>query len=568
MGEGEGQRKRRLNVRPHLLVLLVLAIAAGLNWRYFSTKAPPSLLEESDFSPSLGITTEEQIAVAQPAEPAAAGESKGGVVPAAPSMANQAAVRAASDSAAERSSPPSRTEVTASPRRDLLPETGQEQVPAEGARAPEAPDLPEAMKGKWAWVQQSAGLEPGHIEGRFAQSVNTSKGVYSDRSYTVFESTLELSGAQGINEFALRWRGRYAPGEEFSENIPSSYLEEAWYRWGDPDGPYRLTLGRHYIEAAATELIDGLSVESRAGRGPSLGVFLGFRPDPYDFDFRPDAFSTGLFSSWRNAAGRTYSRQALVFNVFETELDRTYFTWEAGTVVRKNMTVRQYVVLDVDLDSDGLTLTDYALDLGAQPVRDLYVSWRGEIYRNIFFEQSSEDIPADTSATYTTSLALRYVFSRHLTGRASIEYRHRDLDQSESLSWSLGLDLPDLLRSGATFSLLYSATDYYNAFFDSYSASLTRAFGQRLTLNLGLKYWRNFTDQLQGRSESNYYAVSGGATYLVSERIDLSAYYEFQQARFENGPTLGLGFDRSSDPTGTADRADGHNFSLIFQYRF
>ncbi len=428
-------------------------------------------------------------------------------------------------------------------------------------------DLPASLQSKWDWLQRASGLDPGRIEGRFVQSFNTSKGVYSDRSYTVFESTLELAGSGGITGFGLRWRGRYAPGEDLSEDIPSSFLEEAWYRLGDPAGAYRLTLGRHYIEAAAAEVVDGVSLEKKAGAGLSVGAFFGFRPDPYDYAFRSSAATGGLYSAWRGAGDRSWSRQALVVSYYEKELDRTYFTWEAGTVVRKTMTIRQYVVLDADLEEGDLSLTDYALNLDVQPHRDLWIGWKGQAYRNVFFEASSEDIPTDTSATYRTSLALRYAFSKHLIGRAAIEFSHRDFDHSDALSWSLGADLPDLLRSGATLSLLYTGNDYYNARFDSYSASLARTFGQRLSLSLGLKYWRNRAASLPGSSESEFYAMTAGGSYLFSDRIDLSLYYEYQRSRFGNGSTLGLGFERDSRQVGTSDSSRGHNLSLIFQYR-
>jgi hypothetical protein len=194
------------------------------------------------------------------------------------------------------------------------------------------------------------------------------------------------------------------------------------------------------------------------------------------------------------------------------------------------------------------------------------LNWRAESYRSIYYQVESDAIPTATATTYSSTLSLRYLFSRQLINRISLRYNRRDQDRS--LSWTLGLDLPDLLRSGTTLSLSYSATDYYNAYYDSYSASVARAFSDRLNLNLGLKYWRNFTEQLQGRSSSSYAAISGGATYLLNERINFSAYYEFQQARFQNGATLGLGFDRDGDPTATPDRAEGHNFSLFLAYRF
>lgn len=566
--------------KPIALVATALIAAAWLNWCHFS---PNKTVTPSGSAIGPDSESEKTLTAEPPAQPEVSHKiptvevfpEPGNKPPAV--TVNETAEPATEEVVAEavasggHEQPPAK--VSPSPRSKPLDEPEDRPGPDREQSVLSRPDdermadLPASLQDKWAWLQRASGLDPGRIEGRFVQSFNTSKGVYSDRSYTVFESTLELAGSGGIAGFGLRWRGRYAPGEDLSEDIPANFLEEAWYGVGDPAGAYRLTLGRHYIDAAAAELVDGVSLEKKSKAGLSIGAFFGFRPDPYDYAFRPDAFSGGLYSAWRAAGDRTWSRQALVVSYFEKELDRTYFTWEAGTVVRKNVTVRQYVVLDADLEQGDLSLTDYALTLDVQPHRDLWVGWKGEVYRNVFFEASSEDIPTDTSATYRTSLALRYAFSRFLIGRASVEFSHRAFDHSDALSWSLGADLPDLLRSGVTMSLLYTGNDYYNARFDSYSASLARTFGQRLSLSLGLKYWRNRAASLPGSSESEFYAMTAGGSYLLTDRIDLSVFYEYQRSRYGNGSTLGLGFERDSRQVGTSDSSRGHNFSLIFQYR-
>jgi len=410
---------------------------------------------------------------------------------------------------------------------------------------------------------------PGPINGQFVQTVNSSKGVYSDRPYTVFETSLDLRGEGLAGEIGFSWRGRYAPGEDFTGALPSSYLAESWYRYNVPQGPYRLTLGRHYIDAAVGELVDGLSVDRRADDGAALGGFVGFRPDPYDFGFRSDAFTAGVYSAWTDgSAGRSYSRQALVVNVFQWNLDRTYLSWDAGTTLADTVSLWQYLVIDFRPDDERLSLTNYSLGIEWRPLRDLWINWRGEAYRNIFYDVGSEDIPTDTSVTYASTFSLRYVFSRQMIGHASLSYTRRDLDSSDSLSGTVGLDLSNLFDSGTDLSLSYSTTDYYNAFFDLYDVQLTRRFGRRITLGLGGKYWRNIAETLVGDGSSEIYALSGNATYILNDRLDFYCSYEYQKSWLNNGSTLGLGFDRPADFIGSDDEIAGYNFTALIRWKF
>lgn len=417
------------------------------------------------------------------------------------------------------------------------------------------------------------------VEGRLGQLVSSSSGVYLDRTFTVFDTTLELFGRKEATSFGMRWRGRYVPGKDFAGNIPSNFLEEARYRWDKFAGSYRLTLGRHYIDSIASELLDGVSVEKSFDPGNGYGTFFGFRPDPYDFRFRSDAFSTGLFSSWRGNSGSSYSRQAVVLNYLKTGVDRAYFSWDAGLPLHEKVNLRQFVVVDVNPKDGGLTFTNYALNLDAKPNRDLWIGWSGKVYRNIRFAESKVyqnfqfaenpvSISIDTSPIYTSSLDLRYVFSPFLIGRARAEGAHRNLDGANSFSWTLGADFPNLYRSGTNVGVLYSNTHYYNAFFDSYNATLSRAFGQRWFLVSGLKYWRNISDQPQSRPTTRYHAIFASGTYQATDRLDISAYFNYQDSRYGNGPTLGFGFDRKPSLIGTLDRSLGRNASLILQYRF
>jgi hypothetical protein len=409
---------------------------------------------------------------------------------------------------------------------------------------------------------------PGYsIGGLLGLSLNSSRGLYSDRTYTVFDTSLALLAARGPDEYAFNGRWRYSPNQDLAGNIPAYYVTEAWYR-RRLTPRYTLTTGRHYLPEAAGELLDGAALDARVNERFSLGAFFGFRPAPYDFAFRNDALTAGIYSRWKGSENRFFSREALVFNSLRGRADRAFFAWEAGGALAETLSMRQLVTADFNLDKPGVDVTNYSLQAAWQPVRDLRVTWDGRMYRGIFYYVGSAGIPADTSPIYGTSLNLNYVFTRNLISTSSVVLNHRGSDHRESLSYAESIDLPDIMGSGANVNLSYSATDYYNAYFDSYSVSLSRQFFERLLLSFSTRYQRNVAETSGDKNESAFLSYSLGMNCLINDKYDLSGYFEHQRASLYNGTTEGLGFIRDPNAVSTVARDTGHNFLVLLNRRF
>lgn len=410
---------------------------------------------------------------------------------------------------------------------------------------------------------------PGYtIGGLLGLSLNSSRGFFSDRTYTAFDTNLALQVSRGADDFSFKGRWRYSPNQDIAGNIPAYYITEAWYRRKLTPQRYTLTAGRQYIVEAAGELVDGAAIDAHVNERFSLGAFFGFRPDPFDFAFRKDALTTGIYTAWKGPERLFYSREALVFNSLRGRADRAYFAWEAGGAFTETISMRQLVTADFRLDKPGVDVTNYYLQAGWQPVRDLRVTWDGRMYRGILYYAGSAGIPTDTSPVYGTSLSINYVFTRNLIGTSSVALSHRKLDHRESLSYTESIDLPDIIGSGANMNLSYSATDYYNSFFDSYSIALTRQFFERMLLILSTRYQRNTTDGIGDKNESNFLSYSLGINCIINDKYDLAGYFEHQRASFYNGTTEGLGFIRDPNMVSTSARDTGHNFLVTLNRRF
>lgn len=411
---------------------------------------------------------------------------------------------------------------------------------------------------------------PGYkIGGFLGLSLNSSKGLFSDRQYTVFDTDLALQASREADEFSFKGRWRYSPNRDFAGNIPAYYVTEAWFRRKLTPRRYTLTAGRQYLFEAAGELLDGAALDARVNERFSLGAFLGFRPDPFDFAFRDDALTTGIYAAWKESKGRFYSREALVFNSLRGRADRAFLAWDAGGTFTETISMRQLLTADFTLDKPGIDLTNYTLQAAWQPVRDLRITWDGRMYRGIFYYVGSAGIPADTSPVYGTSLSLNYVFTRNLISTSSVALSHRESDHRKSLSYAESIDLPDIIGSGSNVNLSYSATDYYNAYFDSYSVTLSRQFFERMLLTLSSRYQRNIAETLGDESESDFLFYSLGMNYFFDDKYSLAGYVEHQRARLYNGATEGLGFIRDPNTVSTtATRGTGHNFLISFNRRF
>ncbi|MCL5883947.1 MAG: hypothetical protein M1377_01095 [Deltaproteobacteria bacterium] len=400
-------------------------------------------------------------------------------------------------------------------------------------------------------------------------SLDSSKGVFSDRSFTSIGSSLSYEGSAGIEGFALRGRWRYTPDQDLARNIPSYYFTDAWYRWSISPRGDTLTGGRQRLAEAAGELFDGVAVDVRPSAGVVLGAFLGFRPDPFDFRFREDAWSTGVYSSWAGTGSRaSFSRQALVFNSLHGSPDRTFLTWDAGGSLSDTAFWRQFVILDLDSKDRPFTLTNYSLQAGGQPARDLRATWQANVYRNIFYNVGSAGIPTDTSALHSTSVTLAYTFIRSLINTGSAAFSHRDLDHRKSFSYSDAVDFLDLLGSGVNANLTYSGADYYNAYLDSFSAALSRQIGGRAQMTLSSSYQRNIADTFGDKSKSTFWLSSLGGSYIVNDRYDVACNFQYQEAHLNNGPTEGLGFIRDPQLVGSSRHGAGYNLFLSLLRRF
>lgn len=405
--------------------------------------------------------------------------------------------------------------------------------------------------------------------GLLTLSLDSSKGVFSDRSFASVGSSLSYEGSKGIEGFALRGRWRYTPDQDLARNIPSYYFTDAWYRWSISPRGDTLTGGRQRLVEAAGELFDGVALDVRPSAGIVLGAFAGFRPDPFDFRFRDDALSMGVYSSWaETGSGAFFSRQALVLNSLRGRLDRTFLTWETGGSFPNSAFLRQYVVLDLDSRDRPFTLTNYSLQAGGQPARDLRVTWQANVYRNIFYNVGSADIPTDTSALHSTSLTFAYTFARSLINTASAALSHRDLDYRKSFSYSDALDFLDLLGSGVNVNLTYSGADYYNAYLDSYSAALSRQLGGRAAMTLSSSYQRNIADTFGDKSKSIFWLSSLGGSYIVNDKYDVAGNFQYQRAHLNNGPTVGLGFIRDPQVVGSSTKGTGYNLFLSLARKF
>lgn len=415
--------------------------------------------------------------------------------------------------------------------------------------------------------------DPGYkINGLLNLTLNSSKGVFSDRSFTAFDTTLTLLASKGNDEFSFNGRWRYAD-PDLAQNIPAYYITEAWYRRSLPSSSlpsrgYALTAGRQYLVEAAGEQLDGFNLDARLNERVSTGAFLGFRPDPFTSVFRGDALTTGIHSSWRGRDGKSYSREGLVYNTLRGHPDRAFLAWEAGSWLSGSTSLRNYLITDLNLNNSGLVITNYTLQAVWQAVRDLRIAWDGKVYRNIFYYASSAGIPTDRSPIYSTSLNLDYVFTRDLISRTSVSYNHRDSDHKNATFYSESVDLSNVLKSGTSLNFTYAASQYYNAYFDSFSVTLARQFLERLLLNLTARYQKNVAETFGNKNTSDFASASLGGNYAINDKYDLSGYLEYQQGHLFNGPTVGFGFIRDPLVVGTPTDATGFNSLISLTRRF
>ncbi len=373
--------------------------------------------------------------------------------------------------------------------------------------------------------------------------------------------SLRLNAKQIANrplEFRLRLRSKYS---ERSRAIDADRPETEWLHrlyeaalvWSDETRPYSLSLGRLYTrDLSAAGNWDGLQLDWRLGERWRLGALYG--GDPGRRDSEPDFTDTKLgayLAFEQGKAGHRGLRTSLgaVGQYADGELSREFLALR-GSIWRDELSLVGGAELDLNRDwrkdaageSSTLSRLNALLRYRASSRLNLHLAY--DRYASVR-DALNQEIP-DSLWTDLRQSGLRAGLDLGLPGLlrlgGSVGFRDRD-DRPEGIHLPIYtnayVSAANLAGSGVTLRLAYAFADSRYMRSHVPSLDLSRAFGMKLNLGLGLglqSYEGSAGESAMGTLSGQWLRLRGG--YRICRRLRLQGYYGFDSGDLLDGSQI------------------------------
>ncbi len=356
-------------------------------------------------------------------------------------------------------------------------------------------------------------------------------------------------------DFRLRLRSKYS---ERSRAIDADRPETEWLHrlyeaaliWNDETRPYTLSLGRLYTrDLSAAGNWDGLQLDWRLAPCWRLGALYG--GDPGRRDSEPDFANTKLgayLAFEQGKAGHDGLRASVgaVGQYADGDVSREFLSLR-GTIWRNRLSLIGGAELDLNRDwreeaaGESSTLSRLNALLRYRATKDLNLHLAYDRYASVR-DALNQAIP-DSLWTDIRQSGLRAGLDLGLPGLlrlgGSVGFRDRDdrPDGEHLPVYANGyLSATDLAGSGVTMRLAYAYANGRYTRSHVPSIDLSRAFGMKLDLGLGLglqSYEGTVDESALGTLTGQWLRLHGG--YRISRHLRLQGYYGFDSGDILEG---------------------------------
>jgi hypothetical protein len=356
-------------------------------------------------------------------------------------------------------------------------------------------------------------------------------------------------------DFRLRLRSKYS---ERSRVIDADRPETEWLHrlyeaalvWNDETRPYTLSLGRLYTrDLSAAGNWDGLQIDWRLDERWRVGVLYG--GDPGRTDSEPDFANTKLgayLAFEQGQVGRRGLRASLgaVGSYADGEVSRELLALR-GTLWRDKLSLVGGAELDLNRDwreeaaGESSTLSRLNTLLRYRASETLSLNLAYDRYASVR-DALNQEIP-DSLWTDLRQSGLRAGIDYRLFGfmrlGGSVGFRDRD-DRPDGVHLPIYangyLGMSDLANSGVSLRLAYAFADSRYTRSHVPSLDLSRSFGMKLNLGLGLglqSYEGTAAESALGTLSGQWLRLRGG--YRINRHLRLQGYYGFDSGDILEG---------------------------------
>ena len=280
-----------------------------------------------------------------------------------------------------------------------------------------------------------------------------------------------------------------------------------------------LSVGRLWPKDMPIEVVDGVNAFYH-GSKTGVGVYTGFRPNPYSQSTTADYNSTGLYLS--HSGEKLTAGAALVHNRYKGDTDRQYFYGYGTWMPRPSLFALGNITVDIS-PSGEIDLTNLIAEFTWRPDEVKSFTLGYNQFRAFKYYASTLFADIDSSRQDAYYLGATYRLAQKYTVYGRVEMQKRffpatESGQNDMMSYRAGVSGDNLFNTGVFLNLSASLTDSYDSEYKAYSFDMSRMLGENVQLMVNGAY----TENVYGAESSAEVLSFGGSAFYMARRWNVS----------------------------------------------
>lgn len=339
---------------------------------------------------------------------------------------------------------------------------------------------------------------------------------------------LNQSGTLSFH-FAGRERNNLG-SQDYSSNIRNERIDTVNLEYLGPAKRFYLSIGRLFPKELPAERVDGLNLVFQ-NETSGVGVFGGFKPDPYTEELNPDYTTAGIYTFYRK--DELAASLSFIHNGYQGGTDRQYIYGQTSYSPIREVRLFGLITADINPTTSDIDLTNAIAEISYRPVYSSGIAIGYNQFQAFkLYRSMTYDIVNTRQQSYYIRGDHRFWERYSIYGRYELRSQYYQLLEAElrySNTYQVGFRNDNLVGSGVTLDTNATFDISYNSTYNTYRMDLSRFFAEILQMTVYGSY-------MESKYDINDYTDTiisyGSSAYLMLGRSwNLSLSYEGKNAR-------------------------------------
>lgn len=366
------------------------------------------------------------------------------------------------------------------------------------------------------------------MENYYSKDSNSSH----DFDFLTTRARLDITKLNQAGDLSLHFDGRERNNlgpNDYSHNIRNERIDTLNLEYTGIERFY-ISAGRLWPKESPTERVDGVNlVYQKAALG--IGVFGGFKPDPYTEDFNTDFTSAGGYLFYQKE--NLMATLSLTQNNYKGGIDRQYVYAQSSYSPISEIRLYGSVTADKNQITNDIDLTNVIAEVSLRPdFRKGITFGYNQFQPYQLYSSMTFTMIKSLQQSYYVSGDYRFMDRYTLYGRyerQTMEYQTFVPEVRNSDSYQIGFRNDNLMNSDISTDMRALYVLSYSSSYTAYNIEASRLFWQKLQMVINGSYRQNTYEIINYSDETIGYGVSG---YLaLGRKWNISVSYDGIQAK-------------------------------------